>query len=82
MGLCLVFLLNSWRFKQWSLYFLCLLLGSFYSVCFPQFWRVNFSFIFLYLFYYYPLETCFLMIDKKEVDLDGLGGGKELGGIE
>lgn len=30
------------------------------------------------LFYCYPLQTCFLMIDKQKVDLDGKGGGKEL----
>lgn len=27
------------------------------------------------LFYYYPLNVCFLMKDGKGVDMDGRGGG-------
>lgn len=37
----------------------------------------------LILFYYYPFEGFwFLMRSRKGVDSDGLGGGKELGGVE
>lgn len=35
------------------------------------------------LFYYYPLEACFLLMkDRKGVDPEGKEGGEELGGAE
>jgi hypothetical protein len=34
------------------------------------------------LFYYYTLEVCFLMRDRKGVDSGGRGDGEELGGVE
>lgn len=48
-------------------------------VYFVQSRCVSFCF-YLILFYYYPLEDCFLVRDKKGVDPAMRGGGKELGG--
>lgn len=33
-------------------------------------------------FYYYTLEACFLMRDRKVVDPDGRLNGEELGGVD
>lgn len=40
------------------------------------------AFVFFILLYYNPLEACFLMRDRKQVDLDGRGGGEDLGVVE
>lgn len=42
---------------------------------------VFFNFSHCTLFYYDSLVACSLMRDRKGVDLDGRGGGKELGGV-
>lgn len=55
--------------------FLCLLFGSFPCVC-----LIPMS-VFV-LFYYYPLEACCFLRDRKGVDPDGRGSGEELGGVE
>lgn len=41
-------------------------------------------FILLYfiLFYCYALDVCFLIKDRKGVDMDGRGDGTELGAVE
>ena len=62
-----------------GLYFVCLSLGHF-SVCFVQFQCVGLCFT---LFYHYPIEACWFSNEKQRgVDLDGRGGGEELGEVD
>lgn len=65
------------------LFFLCLLLGPFPSVHFVRFQRVGFCFILLHLILLSLEEPfCFLIRDRKRVNLDGKGSRDELGGAE
>ena len=76
--------------KWVSLWFLCLLLGSFHSVglsCpivvwYFLFYLILFVYILLLHFSSFYFLFCFVFNDRKGIDLDRRKDGKEMGGIE
>ena len=74
---------ESWLWEWVSLWLLCLLMRLFLLLgCHVQLGYDSFYFI-LFCYVCYLLEACsFIMRHTEGVDLEGRGGGEELGGVE